>query len=101
MDMSEHNKAINEIFENNPPLKTNTDKVNHPSHYTDGDIEVIDYIRDKLTTKEFTGYCVGNVMKYVSRWRLKDGYQDLEKAAVYLNWAINSAKEELTLGGNK
>lgn len=70
------------------------DKVNHPSHYTTGEIEVINYIRDKLGADEFTGYCIGNVLKYVSRWRHKDGVQDLEKAQVYLNWAIESAKSE-------
>lgn len=70
------------------------DKVNHPSHYTQGEIEVINYIRDKLGVDEFTGYCIGNVMKYISRWRYKDGVQDLEKAQVYLNWAIESAKKE-------
>lgn len=45
------------------------DKVHHPSHYTTGTIEVIDYIRDKLSPRDFTSYCQGNVMKYVSRWR--------------------------------
>ena len=73
------------------------DKVNHPSHYTQGEIEVIDYIRDKLDTNEFTGYCIGNVMKYISRWRHKDGVQDLEKAQVYLNWAIENARKEINL----
>ena len=68
------------------------DRVNHPSHYTFGDIEVIDYIRDKLTSKEFQGYCEGNVLKYVSRWRHKGGVEDLKKAEVYLKWMIESAE---------
>lgn len=70
------------------------DPVEHPSHYTTGEIEVIDYIRDKLSPKEFTGYCIGNVLKYVSRWRHKGGVEDLEKAHVYLAWAIDSARTE-------
>lgn len=70
------------------------DMVNHPSHYTTGSIEVIDYIRDKLEPRDFTSYCIGNVLKYVSRWREKDGIQDLDKASVYLGWAIESAKKE-------
>ncbi|HSH24220.1 MAG TPA: DUF3310 domain-containing protein [Massilibacterium sp.] len=65
-----------------------TDLINHPPHYTDGDIEVIDYIRDKLTQEQFIGYCIGNVLKYVSRYRLKGGSEDLKKADVYLKWAI-------------
>ena len=43
------------------------DKVNHPKHYTVGDIEVIECIKDKLTKDEYIGYCMGNVIKYVSR----------------------------------
>ena len=66
-----------------------SDPVNAPSHYT-GQIECIDYLRDKMTKEEFTGFCVGNVLKYVSRWRKKDGLQDLKKARVYMNWAIEN-----------
>lgn len=65
-----------------------TDNVNHPSHYADKEIEVIDYIRDTLGADEFVGYCIGNVLKYTSRWRKKGGVEDLEKAKVYLEWAI-------------
>lgn len=70
------------------------DNVNHPSHYTTGTIEVIDYIRDKMTARDFTAYCMGNVIKYVSRWREKGGVEDLSKAQVYLGWAIESAGKE-------
>lgn len=61
------------------------DLVNHPSHYTSGSIETIDYLESVLTEEEFRGFCKGNVLKYVSRERLKNGNQDLEKAAWYLN----------------
>ena len=74
-------------------LTINNDPVNHPNHYA-GQIEVIDYIRDKLTEEGFTEYCCGNVLKYISRWRKKDGVQDLKKAMVYLNWMIDSAEKE-------
>lgn len=66
-----------------------SDPVNSPSHYV-GKIECIDYLRDKLTKEEFTGFCMGNVLKYSSRWRKKDGLQDLKKAKVYLDWAIEN-----------
>lgn len=69
------------------------DNVNHPNHYTDKQIEVIDYIRDTLTPDGFVDYCIGNVIKYVSRWRKKGGVEDLEKAAVYLGWATEKAME--------
>lgn len=70
-----------------------SDPVNSPSHYV-GQIECIDYLRDKLTMEEFTGFCMGNVLKYSSRWRKKDGLQDLKKAKVYLEWAIETAEKE-------
>ena len=70
------------------------DAVNAPAHYV-GKIECIDYLRDKLTPDEFTGFCMGNVLKYCSRWRKKDGVQDLKKAAVYLNWAIENEEKRV------
>lgn len=78
-----------------------SDNVNHPDHYTSGDIEVIDYIRDKLNKEEFTGYCIGNVIKYVSRWRMKGGVEDLRKAHVYLGWAIENETDNSFDGKRK
>lgn len=64
------------------------DDINHPSHYTQGDIEIIDYIEDKKL-----GYRLGNVVKYVSRAGHKDdAIKDLKKARWYLNREI--AKRE-------
>lgn len=73
-------------------IDTPSDPVNNPSHYV-GKIECIDYLRDKLTPEEFTGFCIGNVLKYSSRWRKKDGLQDLKKAKVYLEWAIKNEEK--------
>jgi len=65
------------------------DEVNSPSHYTDGGIEVIDYIEAKLTPEQFKGYLLGNVIKYISRYGKKTTTDtDLEKANVYLNWLL-------------
>lgn len=68
----------------------NKDNVNRPSHYTFGKIECIDYIRDKMAPEEFQGFCMGNVLKYVSRHKHKNGVEDLKKAEVYLKWLIES-----------
>lgn len=64
------------------------DPVNHPSHYTDGKIEVIDFIEDKGL-----GFCLGNAVKYISRAGKKDPaktVEDLKKAAWYLNREIQT-----------
>ena len=75
---------------------TSKDMVNHPSHYTDGNIDCIDYIQDKLTNDEFQGYCKGNALKYISRAGKKnpDKYnEDLKKAIWYLEKAVQSRGE--------
>ena len=66
------------------------DNVNHPSHYTFGKIEVMDYIEDKLSDVECECYFVGNIIKYVSRFRKKNGIEDLKKAQWYLNRLISN-----------
>ena len=66
------------------------DMINNPDHYTQGGIEVIEYIRAKLSDVEFVGYCLGNTLKYVSRAGHKgDALEDYRKAQVYLQWAID------------
>ena len=72
-----------------------SDNVNHPSHYNTGNIEVIDYIEDKLDYNEFTGYLTGNIIKYISRYKHKNGIEDLQKAEWYLNYLINYIKKTL------
>lgn len=62
------------------------DAVNHPSHYTDGEIEVITYIDDKNFN-----YCRGNAIKYISRAGKKNPekeIEDLEKAEWYIHHEI-------------
>ena len=68
------------------------DPVNHPSHYTSGSIEVIDYIEDQDLP-----YHLGNVVKYVSRAGKKDPskeIEDLEKAEWYLNRYIQMLRKK-------
>lgn len=65
-----------------------TDAVSHPGHYTEGAVECIDAIRSALGDG-FVPYCVGNVMKYVWRYRMKGGVEDLKKAMAYLAWAVD------------
>lgn len=68
-------------------LGTEDRNVNHPSHYTNGKIEVIDFIEDNLG-EGFEYYLVGNIMKYLCRYRYKNGVEDLKKAKWYLEKLI-------------
>lgn len=63
------------------------DPVNSPTHYTEGDIECIDAIRAALGELGFADYCIGNVIKYLWRYRHKNGTEDLAKALFYLRMA--------------
>ena len=75
---------------------TPTDSVNHPPHYNFGDIEVIDYIKQVTETYDggFTAYCIGNVLKYVSRAQHKGNpAEDLRKAEWYLRKAVENETE--------
>ena len=70
------------------------DPVNHPTHYTAGNIEVIDILKDQLTADEFKGFCKGNVLKYVMRSRLKGKEkEDCKKASWYLDRMIKEMGE--------
>lgn len=62
------------------------DVVNHPSHYTDGKIEVIDFIEDKGLN-----FHRGNAVKYIARAGKKDPNREIEglqKAVWYLDREI-------------
>ena len=64
-----------------------SDMVNHPPHYNQKGIECIDAI-EAATDTGFEYYLQGNIMKYLWRYRYKDGSQDLKKALWYLNKLI-------------
>jgi len=66
------------------------DNVNHPAHYTSGNIECIDAIESAVT--ELTGIeamCIGNAIKYLWRWKRKNGVEDLRKAKWYIDKLIS------------
>ena len=70
-------------------LPKNEDVINHPSHYTRGKIEVIDFIEDQQLP-----YHLGNVIKYVARAGYKgDKLEDLKKARWYLDRYINEVMQ--------
>ena len=78
---------------------SDSDIVNHPKHYTQGKIECIDAIESAVS--ELSGLdavCTANVIKYVWRWKHKNGSQDLRKAQWYLNKLIDLQEAK---NGNK
>ena len=74
-------------------FNTNRDQdvmVNHPPHYqSETGLEVYDVI--EAFTFDLTGIeavNTGNILKYICRWKKKNGLQDLKKAKWYLNKLI-------------
>lgn len=65
--------------------------VSHPSHYqSKNGMEVIDVIEAfTADLKGIEATDTGNVIKYICRWKQKNGTQDLEKAAWYLQHLID------------
>ena len=65
------------------------DMVNHPPHYNYGGIEAIDAIHAACNgLNGFEGYCTGNAIKYLWRWKRKNGVEDLHKAVWYITRLI-------------
>ena len=63
------------------------DMVNHPEHYNQYGIECIDAIQ-ACTGEGFETYLQGNILKYLWRYKYKNGVEDLKKAQWYLNKMI-------------
>ena len=80
-------------LENAKTTETQSDPVNSPTHYQTGLIETIDSIKNILGHEKFQAYCIGNVIKYLSRYREKNGLEDLKKAETYISFIIKSYKE--------
>ena len=76
--------------------ESNDKMVSHPSHYqSESGLEVIDVI--EAFTSDLNGIeatDTGNILKYMCRWKHKNGLQDLEKAQWYLTHLIEKIKEK-------
>lgn len=71
------------------------DQVNHPAHYTQGDIECWDAISACMSADEFEGFLRGCAIKYL--WRCTDKgtfTQDLQKARAYVDKLIEAIAQE-------
>lgn len=73
-------------------LPTTEDNPIEPSHYTDLAISPLEYI--EANQEEFD-WSIANVIKYVSRYKRKNGIEDLKKAQWYLNHQIALEEKKL------
>jgi hypothetical protein len=86
-------ESDHKIPETNDPKP---DMVNHPAHYkSESGLEAIDVI--EAFTADLKGgeaVCTGNALKYICRWKHKNGVEDLKKAKWYLERLINKLEKE-------
>jgi hypothetical protein len=59
------------------------------SHYKDMAIQPVEYIH-----KNGLGFCEGNVVKYITRWKTKNGIEDLKKVIHYAELLIQMEQEK-------
>lgn len=71
------------------------DMVSHPPHYqSETGLEVIDVIEAfTFDLKGIEATDTGNIIKYICRWKHKNGLQDLEKASWYLQHLIKHVEK--------
>lgn len=80
------------------PESSKHDNVNHPKHYCKGGIESIDFVKAAVSNLSgFEAVCVANIIKYMWRYKEKNGLEDVMKAAKYLEWL----QEEVGKNANK
>jgi hypothetical protein len=79
----------------NPYCTPSNDMVNHPSHYmSETGLEAIDVIEAfTFDLKGIEAVCTGNALKYLCRWKSKNGVEDLKKAEWYLNRLIKHVEK--------
>lgn len=65
-----------------------------PNHYigTDG-IQVKDVMKAFMSPERYAGFCQGNIIKYILRYKKKNGLIDLEKCHDYLDELIDTEKK--------
>lgn len=75
------------------PMKIDT--VNNPPHYNKGKVECIDAIESAVSDLHgIEAVCTANAIKYLYRWKAKDGVESLKKARWYLDRLINTLEEQ-------
>lgn len=68
--------------------------VNHPPHYTAGKVECIDALEAATTgLRGIEAVCTANAIKYLWRWKHKNGVTDLHKAQWYIDRLIKQQEQ--------
>lgn len=72
----------------------NEQTIENQPHYKKQCIEPIVLMKANFSKEEFVGFLQGNVLKYMLRYKDKNGVEDLKKAKTYLTWLIDELDDE-------
>jgi len=89
--MTDYNRIMKEIEKKQSQANQQSDMVNRPPHYNKSGVECIDAIA-AATGDGFEYYLQGNIIKYLWRYRYKNGTEDLKKARWYLDRLITEVE---------
>ena len=71
------------------------DNVNHPNHYTQVNVECIEAVKAATSNlKGIEAICTANAIKYLWRWKDKNGIEDLNKAKWYIDRLIGEIEND-------
>ena len=99
VDLAPEGARVNYIpqkKEENKNYESDDRMVSHPDHYqTKSGLETIQVIKAFTDGLEgIEAVCTANVIKYICRWKKKNGLQDLKKAQWYLTYLINNVEAD-------
>jgi hypothetical protein len=89
--MTSYMNIMKDIEKTSNRIADKIDMVNSPPHYNEAGIECIDALAAALG-EGFEFYLQGNIMKYLWRYRYKNGTEDLKKAQWYLDKLITEVE---------
>ena len=75
-------------------LEKENETVSHPAHYCQGGVECIDALEAATTGLQgIEAVCTANAIKYLWRWKHKNGVTDLHKAQWYIDRLIKQQEQ--------
>ena len=82
---------------NTHPLYYLRDQVKNPPYYAEeGEVQCIDAIKSSLTNEGYKGFLKGNIFKYLWRFEMKGGLEDLLKAEYYLSCLTENVYDDVS-----
>lgn len=86
--------SLDWLLEEHKEKETKTiDSINHPQHYEINGIECIDVLLATQGKEAVKNFCICNAIKYLYRWKNKNGAEDIKKAKWYINKFLELEKE--------